>query len=138
MPFYIQAHCATRNRTYENSLGVSDQIQHPLINPFGGSFFPSSTDLWNALPDRIRNEPIQHHFIKETVKHMWNKNGHRCQKLRIPLGLNPHARPPNQETESHCLPQAQKNLKNEAILLREAAANNHQPLVIASQRYKGR
>ena len=72
MPFYIQAHRATRNRTYESSLGVSDQIQQPLINPFGGSFFPSSTDLWNALPDRIRNEPNQHHFIKETVKHMWN------------------------------------------------------------------
>ena len=72
MPFYIQAHRATRNLTYENSLGVSDQIQQPLINPFRGSFFPSSTDLWNALPDRIRNEPIQHHFIKDTVKHMWN------------------------------------------------------------------
>ena len=72
MPFYIQPHRATRNRTYENSLGLSDQIQQLLINPFGGSFFPSSTDLWNALPDRIRNEPIQHHFIKDTVKHMWN------------------------------------------------------------------
>ena len=45
MQFYIQAHRATRNRTYENSLKVSDQIQKPLINPFGGSFFPSSTDL---------------------------------------------------------------------------------------------
>ena len=72
MPFYIQAHCTTRNRTYENSLGVSDQIKQPLLGSFGGSFFPSSIDLWNALPDSIRNEPNQHHFMKETVKHMWN------------------------------------------------------------------
>ena len=57
----------TRNRTYENSVRVSDQIKQPLLGPFGGSFFPSSIDLWNALSDSIRNEPNQHHFMKETV-----------------------------------------------------------------------
>ena len=72
MPSYMQAHRATRNRTLENSLGVSDQIRQPLIIPFDGSFFPSSADLWNAIPENIRNEPNLLNFSKGTTEYMWN------------------------------------------------------------------
>ena len=72
MPSYMQAHRATRNRTLENSLGVSDQIRQPLLIPFGGSLFPSSADLWNVIPERIRNEPNLLNFSKRTTEYMWN------------------------------------------------------------------
>ena len=68
----MQAHRATRNRNLENSLGVSDQIRQPLIIPFGGSFFPSSADLWNVIPESIRNEPNLLNFSKGTTEYMWN------------------------------------------------------------------
>ena len=71
MPNYMVAHRTTRNRRLGNTLAVSDQIHQPLIMPFGGSFFPSSADLWNVLPEHIKYEPNLHSFVTETRKHMW-------------------------------------------------------------------
>ena len=63
------AHSSSNNI---NKLAVSTNLTQPIIRPFGNSFFPFSTALWNSIPPNIQNLDSQPEFFRKTKEHFWS------------------------------------------------------------------
>ena len=63
------------SRTIDNRLNfaISFDIKQPIIMTFGSSYFPSSIELWNALPYNINSLTNSNEILVELKNHIWQQ-----------------------------------------------------------------
>ena len=73
MPSYIVQSRVSRSSSNRHKYSLSHDVKLPTVRPFGSSFFPSTIELWNPLPESVKNCPVTDQFLIELKAYYWQQ-----------------------------------------------------------------